>query len=407
MVKSEIIEGVRDPPPPTDLQTLKCDTKFESTLDETISSHSGELNHDEVGIDIPIAPISDETTNETIICSSTEANMQLIANYEPKKKYENLVRINWFGRKGAKFSSSVDSAGFHCNVKLKNQSVTATSTTSADIARNIAAFMLLRQNTTKPAKSPAVVIQRASMEQRKMIVFTSEPIIIPPEPGVNIIRYFALHNPDDLVNREVMVELKEITRYVDREYTAKFRHEWRHPNSKRPGWLNKKILNVSAIVKIQANTELDLNWAIDYTKCLYQKYFDSSDENSDKEIMPKWIDALDRGTREECRFIPGYNNQYGIRTGTEKWDNPSSQSQVLTDSICAKRKRKRRLSKSDDERSSKREKVQKRDKKTKKSEREKKLMVKCSFDQRNVIAREIASKQDEEDLTINNYFLSK
>ena len=78
-------------------------------------------------------------------------------------------------RKGAKFSSHVDPTGFHCQATLKDQSVTATSTVSAAVARNIAAFMLLRQNdkiavkTTKPLDS--VTVHQLSTKQRKMIVY--------------------------------------------------------------------------------------------------------------------------------------------------------------------------------------------------------------------------------------------
>ena len=109
----------------------------------------------------------------------TEAELQMTVNYGPTTKYDDLVKVIWLGRKGAKFSSHVDPTGFHCQVTLKDKSVTATSTVSAAVARNIAAFMLLRRNDKIAVKTPKpldfVTVQQLSTKQRKMIVYTSTP----------------------------------------------------------------------------------------------------------------------------------------------------------------------------------------------------------------------------------------
>ena len=85
----------------------------------------------------PIIGIGRQSTTQ-VTGFETEAELQMTVNYEPTTKYDDLVKVNWLGRKGAKFSSHVDPTGFHCQVTLKDQSVTATSTVSAAVARNIA-----------------------------------------------------------------------------------------------------------------------------------------------------------------------------------------------------------------------------------------------------------------------------
>ena len=83
---------------------------------------------------------------ETEIDYQSESDLERETAYCRSTKYVDLVKSTWYGRKGAKYEDKKTGDSFECTIKIKDQYEKASSLVSAEVARNIASFILLKKN---------------------------------------------------------------------------------------------------------------------------------------------------------------------------------------------------------------------------------------------------------------------